>query len=221
MSREQHAIYNKAVLAFKNDNLDIFKKVLNSLELTRTEEVLLRSREMIANNFFRQARSLLLKLNVSSSHYLNGERALLLGHCYSELHDTIKCRYSYSAALKEFVLCQDRKGQFLCHLLLGRSLLEGGLIPLALKHLNEAKSLAIGSHEETLVSRHLAKLYIQTGNEQKALLFIETVLRKADELGEKDGEAFRKLADHYYQKIGQSALAEKARDRNLKDKVEH
>lgn len=205
MSCHDHVIYNKAVLAFKNQNLELFQKILSSLELTWTEEALLKSREMIGSGYFKQARKLLLKIHISSSHFLNGERALLLGHCYAQLHDVMKSRYSYSAALKEYVVCKDRKGQFLCHLLLGRSLLEGGLIPLSLNHLNEAKSLALGEHEETLVSRHLANLYIKSGNERKAMMFVELVLQKSKDLNDHERDAFKEFARSFYKKTTQNS----------------
>ena len=111
--RNNYPTYNKAVEAYVQKELPLFKKLSAYRSLSRVEKTLLKTRRAILDNDMVEVNHLLQSIQSIPCTFLKAEKQFLLGLYYHMRADYEQSLVSYQQAVKYYSEVKDRRGQFL------------------------------------------------------------------------------------------------------------
>ncbi|MBL6988727.1 MAG: hypothetical protein ISR65_03080 [Bacteriovoracaceae bacterium] len=154
--RHKYKTYNLAVTSYFEDNLKAFHRLKNSKDLSYAEKTLLEVRLLLQKQAWTKSLELLTSHRSIQCSFLKGEYYLLLGFVYRSLAQWQKCIIATQSANINFVVANDKKGQFLSNFNLSAALNRVGMLEVSNYHLEHAKNFAEAADEKVLVYRAYA-----------------------------------------------------------------
>lgn len=197
-----HEIYVQARDHLYKEELSKFKRLKNSPELSQEERKILKAREHIHRQEWKQCMDILTNMGRLKSEYLHAEMYALKAYLHSIQAEPEESLWANSRALFYYELCQDDEGLFRTHYNRAVSLESFKQYRLMNYHYNEARKYAKDPHQISHILKAESFIHCLLKQEDAAKEKIEEALNLIPKLEKTHADNLKTVASEIYIKVG-------------------
>ena len=199
---QDHPLYVEAREALHSEELVRFRKFQKSRDLSQEEKKVLKAREFIHSQKWKDALEILENMGVIKSEYLNAEMYAIKTYVYQVLARPEEALWSNQRALFYYELCGDEEGLFRSHYNRAVTLEKFQLYRLMDFHYNEARKFCKEPHQIVHILKAEAFLKCRVQEPHEAVQKIEKALTYEEKLEKTHFDNLKTVASEIYLKAG-------------------